>query len=211
MSLRRKIYEETKNTFLFKTGHNVPQKPKTSQLTGKAAIPEFSRWIRRYIDKKQGWTPYLLTFMFKPRLGGDKAIKSMMADEVDRVYSTFVTHVVRCPRYQSKNERRPFLLAVPDGPGGKRNKNHLSDISINNGLHLHAILLIPPKSRLRRGVEDQFERYKSAFVRNMVLRIDVQRIETNLDEVVDYACKGLRNGCATLGDVIILPRSRGEC
>jgi hypothetical protein len=45
----------------------------------------------------------------------------------------------------------------------------------------------------------------------MVLRIDVQRIETNLNEVVDYACKGLKNGYAALEDVIIFPRSLGEC
>jgi len=77
-------------------------------------IGGYTELIQR--SMKQGFNAYLLSFMFKPLPGSRKAILSQMHDEVQRVYSTFVTRVARNPRSNAQKAYLPFLITVPDCP-----------------------------------------------------------------------------------------------
>jgi hypothetical protein len=79
-----------------------------------------------------------------------------MTDEVDRVYSTFITRVVRKPHSEYQKESRPILIGAPDRPVLKNEKQKLKDVKINGGVHLHGILLVPRQSRLKEGGEGAF-------------------------------------------------------
>ena len=71
-------------------------------------------------------------------LGGvDKAALNKMMDEVERVYSTFITRVVRNPNSEYQKESRPILVAAPDRPVLKNEKQELRDVKINGGVHMH--------------------------------------------------------------------------
>jgi hypothetical protein len=172
-----------------------------AQTTVKQLIGGYSELIRRQI--KNGSNAYLLSFMFKPLAGPPKTrlfqMNDEMNDEVQRVYSTFVTRVVRNPRSLAQKDFLPFLITVPDRPIFKENKQKLSDSVINNGLHLHGILCVPWNSHLKGNVADHFDTNNALYVKNRLLRIDVKPIYSA--DVVDYVLKSLKNGNATLDDI----------
>jgi len=181
----------------------------------KQLIMGYSQWIQRYIDHL-GWNAFLMTFMFKPLKGNDGALMSQMSDEVDRVYSTFLTRVVRKPtsdllRYWDLSKYKiPVLVAVPDRPVVKRSKQSLKDVQINNGLHMHGILVVPWQSRLRRDVESHFQKYEKMYVKNRLLRLNVKPIRSNVGSVVDYAFKSIKTRKFDHDDILVFPKSTAE-
>jgi hypothetical protein len=162
-----------------------------SHIPSSELINGYSQWIQEYMDK--GWNASLLTLMFKPLGGGDKAALTKMKDEVDRVYSTFITRVVRNPNSEYQKGSRPILIAAPDRPVLKNEKQKLRDVRINGGVHMHGILLVPRQSRLKEGVETHFKRHENRYVRNNLLRLNVQPIQSSPEEVVGYAMKAVKN------------------
>jgi hypothetical protein len=172
-------------------------------ITPKQIIAGYAELIQRHIDKK-GDNAFLLTFMFKSLDGSRQSVLVRMNDEVQRIYSTFVTRVARNPRSDSQKAFLPILITVPDRPGFKRKKQRLSNVKINDGLHIHGILCVPWKCRLKVDVPTHFEQAKAMYVKNRLLRIDVTPIYSlNVAKVLDYAFKSLKNGNATLDDIRI--------
>jgi hypothetical protein len=148
-----------------------------------------------------------MTFMFK-QLSGN--IKIKMADEVTRVYSTLLPRVIRNPRSPFTKDSRPLLLAVFDVPAVKHHHQKLQHQEINNGLHMHAILVIPRKSRLKTDVVSHFEEHGDIYVKNRLLRLHVEAIHSRPDTVVDYVFKSIKHGKLDLDDILILPKASSE-
>lgn len=160
-----------------------------------------------------GWQASLLTVKFHPLRGGPRAVLRQMTDEIERVYSTFLTHVVRNPRASSSIDRLPVLIACADLPVAKRDKKSVMDVTINGGLHFHGILLVPPASRLKETVEAHFaaERHLYLLDRGRLADIRVEPIEHDPGRVVDYILKSVRNGRLQYDDaLLVLPRASGE-
>ena len=169
--------------------------------TAKQLIAGYSELIQWEIDQK-GSNAFLLTFMFKPLPGSKNGILIQMNNEVQRVYSTFVTRVARDPRSESQKDHLPFMITAPDRSGSKRKQQTLSDWNINDGLHIHGILCVPWKCRLKVDVPTHFAEKQLLYVKNQLLRIDIRPIySTNVTFVVDYAFAALKNGNATLDDI----------
>jgi hypothetical protein len=134
-----------------------------AQSSPKQLIAGYTELIQQRID--EGFGAFLLTFMFKQLAGPPKALRIQMNDEVQRVYSTFVTRVVRNPRSEFLKDALPFLITVPDRPVSKKNKQNLSDLAINGGLHLHGILCVPGNSRLKVDAAAHFNANKALYVK----------------------------------------------
>jgi hypothetical protein len=170
-----------------------------------------------------GWNAYLFTFMFKPLRGDKRAISAQMMDEIDRVYSTFVTRVVRHPKRSAAytwaadylgrdiwEDKRPILIACLDGFCKKSDRKCRVHASVNDGLHAHGIMVAPWNSRLREPVNEYFDRKKRIYVKNRLLRIDVRPVESNEYFVVDYGQKALKTRKADFDDIGIWPRAHNE-
>jgi hypothetical protein len=168
-------------------------------------IDGYSTWIKQYLG--EGWKPFFLSFMFKPLSKGGRTVQ--MTDEIERVYSTLITRVVRNPRSPFQSHLSPILIVVPDFPVRKRQKQPLSHISINDGLHVHGILLMPPKSRLNRDLLSHFKEHEGLYVKNRLLRLDVKPIEYDVDYVVGYLFKSIKHRKVDFDDVIIYPKATG--
>jgi hypothetical protein len=168
-----------------------------AKTTPEQLIAAYSKMIQERID--HGFDGYFLSFMFKPLMGSPKTRLIQMNDEVQRVYSTFVTRVVRNPQSEINKASLPFLITVPDRPMHNGKRQRLSDLNINNGLHLHGILFVPWTSRLKVDVQTHFKTKGAVYVKNRLLRIDVRSIYSA--DVVDYAFKSLKNGNATADDI----------
>jgi len=130
--------------------------------------------------------------------------------QVTRVYSTLLPRVVRNPRSRFTRDSRPLLFAVFDLPAVKHQKENLQHELINNGLHMHGILIIPHKSRLKTDMVSHFEKHENIYVKNRLRRLHVEAIHSRLDNIVDYVFKSVRNGKLDLDDILILPKASSE-
>ena len=120
-------------------------------------------YVEAYI--KRGWKSYLLTFMFEPLPGRQTIKMSQMARYLEIAYGIFVTRGgCASRRLRATRGSAPIWLCMPDLPCFKRKKYSLRDVVPNDGLHYHAILLLPPWSRID-DVELHFESLRSIYLR----------------------------------------------
>jgi hypothetical protein len=116
--------------------------------------------------KNNGWNPYFLTFMFR-RLPGNKKVQLVAMEEaVVRFYSTLLTRVVRNPHSPFQQSQRPILIAAPDYPVFKHERQRISDIAINDGLHMHAMLAVPWQSRMKGDTISHLQRYNRLYIKD---------------------------------------------
>jgi hypothetical protein len=179
-------------------------------INKRDVVAGYGDLVRSRIDL--GWSASLMSFMFRALPGGPAAVVQQMRREIEHVFTKFLTRVTRRPCSPASADRLPVLIASPDLPVFKREKRPLHDIAVNNGLHAHGILLLPPVSRLRVPAGEHFRENQSAYAdpRSMLDRIDVRAIDSNPEVVTDYALKALKSGRVDLDDLILLPRSVSE-
>ena len=135
-----------------------------------------------------------------------------MKDEVHRIYSTLLTRVHRKPRTASADDL-PVLIGALDLPVYKRDKDIRTGGLCNGGLHVHALLLMPPTSRFKGSLADHFREKRNLYAGSgrSIQRIDVRPVVSDHGRVVDYVLKTVLNGRLSYDDaVLVLPRSRGE-
>jgi hypothetical protein len=161
---------------------------------------------------RAGWSCNLVTFLFSQLPGPRAVVINRMKDEVHRIYSTLLTRVHRKPRTASTDEL-PVLFGAMDLPVYKRDKASGPMVLCNGGLHVHALMVIPPTSRLKQSLTDHFREKQGLYVGSgrPALRIDVRPVVGDHERVVDYVLKTVLNGRLSDDDaVLLLPRSRGE-
>lgn len=148
--------------------------------------------------------------MFPQLSGPEHALISKMKDQIQRVYSTFVTQVHRRPNSAPSN-LLPLLIAAADLPGGG-SSNEI--VSRNGGLHFHGLLLIPPSSRLRTSVSEHFgknwDRYTGSG--RLIERIHVKAVLCGYSRVTDYILKSIVKGRLTAGpsELVMTDLSHGS-
>jgi hypothetical protein len=160
--------------------------------------------------KNDGWNPYFLTFMFR-HLPGKKDTKLLsMEQAIIQFYSTLLTRMIRNPHSAFQQSQRPILIAAPDYPVFKHDKQKMSDIAINNGLHMHAMLAVPWQSRMKEDIISHLQRYNRLYIKDPLKRIHISEIEDNFGRVGEYVFKSIKKGRCSWGDIVILPKDRSE-
>ena len=160
---------------------------------------------------KRGFEPYMLGFMFKLAMLNGRS--QTMRDEVNRVYSRFLTECVRNPWSKHNLNNRPVLIACPDWPVWKRNKKDQIKILPWEGAHWGGVLLVPPRNNLNVGVKDHFETVEwKAYIRAglPLSRIHVEHISYQPQLATEYVLKSLRRRKCTPDDLLICPLSTSE-
>jgi len=158
----------------------------------KQSIDGYSQMIKTHIEI--GSSAYLMTFMFDQMNGNERTRLAQMKHEIERVYSILINHSHRYRSMFSVRNRLPILIACPDYPVAKYDKQSKADVMTNDGLHFHAILLMPPLSRLRDSIVEHFESKKHLYINGRLRRIDIRPITHDVDQVTDYVFKSLKNG-----------------
>jgi len=174
-------------------------------------IAGLGAWVQYWIDK--GFEGYIATFMFRLSQLEGRAKDKMMREEIERVYSRFVTECVRYPWSERNRNNRPILIACQDWPVWKRNKKDRLVLLPWEGAHWGSVLLVPPWNRLKNGVKDHFETYqRSSYVRHgfPVSRIHIEHISYQPGLATEYVCKSLVRRRSTIDDLLILPFSELE-
>jgi hypothetical protein len=135
-----------------------------------------------------------------------------MKDEVQRVYSTLLTRVHRKPR-TARTDELLVLVGAVDLPVYKRDQSSAPQDFCNGGLHFHALVLLPPASRLKGSLPDHFDGNRDLYAGSggSIQRIDVRPVVEDHGRVVDYVLKTVLNGRLSYDEaVLVLPRARVE-
>lgn len=160
----------------------------------------------------EAWICNLVTFLFSQLPGRRPAIIGQMKDEIQRVYSTLITRVHRKPRTASPDEL-PVLIAAADRPVHKRDRSSSPPVLCNGGLHFHAVLLIPPHSRLTDSVEEHFRSNHGLYRgnRRAITAVHVEPVTGDHERVVDYVLKTVLRGSISYDEgILLLPRTSKE-
>jgi hypothetical protein len=172
-------------------------------------IKGFQEMIERRMER-DGWNGYLVSFMFHPVPGATRTKLEVMGEAIYRFYATFLTRVVRNPNSVFQLSQRPLLIAVPDYPVPKHRKQKISDVTINDGLHMHGLLVVPWDCRLKEDVITHLQKHDALYRKAPLRRIHIQLIEERLGFVVDYVFKSVKKRRVSWDDVILLPKSSSE-
>jgi hypothetical protein len=134
-----------------------------------------------------------------------------MKDEVQRVYSTLLTRVHRKPKTASTDEL-PVLIGVKYLPVYKRAKASGPMGSCNGGLHLHALLLVPPASRLKGSLIDHFQEKPELYVGpgGSIRRSHVRPAIGDRERVADYVLTTVLNRRLSYDEAVLVLKIAGR-
>jgi hypothetical protein len=160
---------------------------------------------------KRGWSCYLVTILFQQLPGSQATIISRMKQEIQRVYSTLITRVQRKPRTASPDEL-PILIGAVDLPVYKSDRASSPLVRCNGGLHFHALILIPDRSRMSEPLQDHFQACAHLYgIDGTNSKIDVRPVVDGYERVVDYVFKTIKRGRVSYDEgMLVLPRTRDE-
>jgi hypothetical protein len=175
----------------------------------RKAFYGYGTWVRDWMDEEH--KVYLMTFMFEHMSGNQRSINARMMQDVGLFWRTLSKWIVRKNR-TAPHDLLPKLVAFPDRPVFKREKQTLAQVTINSGRHVHGILGIPPTTRMKDNSADHvasqavYTDAKYTRIRN----IHVKPITSRPAYVAGYALEGIKYGFADNDDLLILPLSRSE-
>lgn len=158
-----------------------------------------------------GFIPHLITLMFNP-IDGDKHYRQMvMFKETERLYAKLLTRMFRHPKKYPIHEF-PLWIGCSDWPVPKGFRDHLFNIVLNDGHHMHIFVLMPRFTRMTKGLLLFFEENQLHFHgrEHAFQRISVDEITETPDKAVGYVLKSLSRRRIVAGDVLILPQAHSE-
>lgn len=188
---------------------HADQSATNHQVRARQAL---ERWIAGMIERTDEWSAYLITFMFNNLPGSSRSKLCQMNKEIEHFYTNLITRIIRKPNQKSNLERCPRLFAFPDLPRIDKNKSSLEDVTINDGLHFHGVLLTPIKSRLKCDLGEHIATNQRLYLGGYgkLRNIHVRKITFNQQVVTDYVFKLWKRDPESAEWLIVLPRSQSE-
>jgi hypothetical protein len=177
----------------------------------EALITGYELWIQQLL--KQEWDVCYVTFEFNHLSYSQTAATERMKQEIERFYVTLLTNVVRHPTRMSQVGDIPQLFGFPDRPVAKRTSTYrLADVVPNMGIHVHAFVATPPKSRLKESLHDHIKQNSERYTGNQqkVRSLHVMPIIRLEGRLVDYTFKNIKRRMFTTDDILIYPKASSE-
>lgn len=171
----------------------------------------YGQWVRERVES--GFKPYLMTFMFNPLPGSMQAKKDDMLREITKVYRTMNTKWFHRNPRSTPMRNRPLWIVGPDLPVPKRYKDTYRDLAVNDGLHCHAIVLVPAhRNRMSIPFDDFVDMHQAKWTgeKRNTFRIHCVPVDDNVERVTDYVLKNIKRGNFPLDDILVLPPSDSE-
>lgn len=171
----------------------------------EAIIAAHGAWINRFIEA--GWDAYFFTVMFRQISGSREKRIIQMHREIEKMYGHLATRMVRKPQSPAWKGLLPIGLFSPDFPVRKFGLGEggaLEDVSINDGLHMHGIMLANCWGRIPIGLHEHFREKTRHYCTPKIRRIHIEPIRHSPEEVVGYALKGLVKRTVSIDDIGVL-------
>jgi hypothetical protein len=179
-----------------------------NHLIKLALIQAYGQWVLEQIDG--GWDAYFFSFMFSQLPGSLGSKNQRMEQEILRWYGRLATRAVRKPRSPQWAPLLPKGIFVPDLPVFKKSKQNLRDVVINDGLHVHGIVVANRLGRIAEPLNVHFNRNLEKYLTGNLRHIDVEQITHMAKYVTGYGMKGLKRPTFSPDNILILPKTLGE-
>jgi hypothetical protein len=130
-----------------------------------------------------------------------------MHQEMEKMYNRLATRMVRKPRSPQWKGLLPIGLFSPDFPvpkSGLGEGGTIEDVSINDGLHMHGIILANRWGRIPIGLHEHFREKVDQYRTPKIRRIHIEPIRYSPAEVVGYALKALVKRTVSIDDIGVL-------
>jgi len=176
-------------------------------------IQAYGDWIQGYLDQEyrgHGWDGYLMTFMFQQIPGSLEAKVQQMHREIERVFGRLIIRCVRKPKSENKLGLLPKGVFFPDLPVSKHFKQELRDVSINDGVHFHGVVVVNRGSRLKESLDLHFQEKMSEYLSEKLQRIHVKPITHKPGYTTGYGGKSIKRGRFPMDHILVLPKSVSE-
>jgi hypothetical protein len=171
-------------------------------------LEAYGQWVHDHMA--YGWHGYLLSFMFCQITGPDDDRMLEMKKYLGWFYGRLAKASV--PK-ASDPKWSPFLpkaVLVPDFPVFKHSKQTLRDVTVNNGLHWHGLVLKTPLGpMLHEPLDVHIQAHLGKYLVGSLRQIDVKPITYSPDNVTGYGMKSLKRR-VSMDDIIIFPGSVSE-
>jgi hypothetical protein len=148
--------------------------------------------------------------MFSQLPGSFGAKTQQMEREILRWYGRLATRSVRKPRSPQWAPLLPKGIFVPDLPVFKRSKQDLRDVVINDGLHVHGIVVANRLGRISEPLDEHFSKNLEKYLTGNLRHIDVEHITHMAKYVTSYAMKGLKRPMFSPDQILVLPKTLSE-
>jgi hypothetical protein len=157
-----------------------------------------------------GWDGYLVTVMFRHIPGSVNIKIRQMHEEISTVYGKLANRVVRKPTSPNWAYLLPQGVFFPDVPAYRQSQKKLTDVSINDGIHMHGIMFTTATPRFKQPLDQHFLENERLYVKGNIHRIHVEPITYKEKFVIDYAGKAIKRKRFSNDDILILPKSLSE-
>jgi hypothetical protein len=168
-------------------------------------VQAYGTLIQEYVDDL-GWDGYWVTFMFRNISGLEDRKIEQMHRQICRVYQKLATRAVRKPRSEKWAHLLPKGIFFPDVPGYKKSEFKVGEVSVNDGIHMHGVMVVPKQTRLKERLDLHFLRKRKLYVTGKICRIHAEPITSRAAFVTDYGGKAIKRRRFSTDHVLVLPR-----
>src|ERR1700722_9417382 len=159
-------------------------------------LQAYGQWVHDHMA--YGWHGYFLSFMFSQIHDSEGARMEEMKKHLGWFYGRLAKASV--PKASSPKWSRflPKVVLAPDLPVPKHTKVELRDVTVNNGLHWHGLILVNPlapkmQDRLNNHINGNLRKYLVGSIRT----IDVKPITYTPEYLTGYGLKSLKSRFST--------------
>lgn len=190
--------------------HNLRSYHFDSENDRLLIVRGYDELVQRYID--EGRKAYFVTIIFRHIVGSRSTKIEVMNRETRRFFRKLTTQIVRKPNSANWTHLKPIAIGCIDLPVHKRSKSQLRDVTINDGLHIHLVVLLPPRyrkrnqsqrqSRLRVGLKTHLKEQAKNYLSEFIYRIHAVRIQEGT--MADYCLKAFKSGRLSSDQILVL-------
>jgi hypothetical protein len=174
--------------------------------TIKGLLGSYGNWIHHHLAN--GWAGYLLSFKFSQLSGSNALRMHQMKKHLGWFYGRLAKASVPKAGSPKWAPLLPKLIAAPDLPIAKHCKHSTREVTINDGIHWHGLVLVNPLTPKVHVPLDLANVPK--YCVGSIEEIDVGLITHRPRDVTSYGMKGLKRREFDTDDVLIFPRSISE-
>jgi hypothetical protein len=186
---------------------NLNRNQREEQIAGYSAMIE---------ENMVGRVAHYINFMFNSIPGSTETKIEIMKQDVERAYGLLLRSIVRKLDSANWQASRPIFIGCPDLPVIKREKQHIRNFMVNDGLHFNVISLTPaiygaarplthlflPRSKLKVSLEEHFRLKQEMYRTEHLYRIHATPITDGT--MADYTLKAFKNGRVSYDDILVL-------
>jgi hypothetical protein len=172
-------------------------------------LQAYGQWVHDHIA--YGCHGYLLSFMFCQIKESDEKRMLEMRKHLGWFYGRLAKASVPKASSPKWSGFLPKAVLAPDFPVPKNSKQKLRDVTINDGLHWHGLILVNPFALKLPGnldvhIKENWKKYLVGSIR----KISVEPITHDPVYVTGYGMKGLKRRSFFEDEILIFPRTVSE-